>query len=107
MGSSNPRSRLKTVGALTCASFVICDAGGGTVDLISYTITNLKPILAVQEATTGTGALCGSTFLNLRFAKFLKAKLGKEEGFDDEVLAEAMERFEKTVSWCASQSHPS
>ncbi|GAB1312762.1 Heat shock 70 kDa protein 12A [Madurella fahalii] len=78
-------------------SFVICDAGGGTVDLISYTITGLRPILEVQEATPGTGALCGSTFLNMRFAKFLKAKLGKEEGFDDEVLADAMEKFEKTV----------
>jgi len=78
-------------------SFVICDAGGGTVDLISYTITSLKPILEVQEATPGTGALCGSTFLNMRFAKFLRAKLGKADGFDDEVLGDAMERFEKTV----------
>jgi len=78
-------------------SFVICDAGGGTVDLISYTITSLRPILEVQEAAPGSGALCGSTFLNLRFGKFLKAKLGREEGFDDEVMAEAMEKFEKTI----------
>ncbi|KAK3315466.1 hypothetical protein B0H66DRAFT_606349 [Apodospora peruviana] len=78
-------------------SFVICDAGGGTVDLISYTILKLKPFLEVQEAAAGTGALCGSTFLNMRFAKWLKAKLGKEPGFDDEMMAEAMERFEKTV----------
>jgi molecular chaperone DnaK (HSP70) len=78
-------------------SFVICDAGGGTVDLISYTITNLKPILEVQEATPGTGALCGSTYLNMRFAKFLRAKLGREDGFDEEVMTEAMDRFEKTV----------
>lgn len=76
---------------------VVVDAGGGTVDLISYTITGLKPILEVQEAAPGSGALCGSTFLNMRFAKYLKAKLGKEEGFDDEVLAEAMEVFEKKV----------
>ena len=76
---------------------VIVDAGGGTVDLISYTITNLKPILEVQEAAPGSGALCGSTFLNKRFAKFLQAKLGKEDGFDDEVMAEAMEQFEKKV----------
>ncbi|CAI0651912.1 unnamed protein product [Colletotrichum noveboracense] len=76
---------------------VVVDAGGGTVDLISYTITGLKPILEVQEAAPGSGALCGSTFLNMRFAKFLKAKLGKEEGFDDEVMAEAMEQFEKKV----------
>ncbi|KAK0705553.1 hypothetical protein B0H67DRAFT_386378 [Lasiosphaeris hirsuta] len=87
-------------------SFVICDAGGGTVDLISYTITNLKPILEVQEATPGTGALCGSTFLNMRFGKFLKAKLGREEGFDDEVLAEAMERFEKIVKRQFTMSAP-
>lgn len=78
-------------------SFVICDAGGGTVDLISYTITSLRPILEVQEATPGTGELCGSTFLNMRFGKFLRQKIGKEEGFDDEVMAEAMEKFEKTI----------
>lgn len=77
---------------------VVVDAGGGTVDLISYTITNLRPILEVKEAAPGSGALCGSTFLNMRFAKFLKFKLGKEDGFDDEVLAEAMEVFEKKVN---------
>ncbi|RYP52061.1 hypothetical protein DL768_002744 [Monosporascus sp. mg162] len=76
-------------------SFVICDAGGGTVDLISYTITNLKPILEIKEASPGSGALCGSSFLNRRFEAFLRSKLGNEEGFDDEILAEAMERFEE------------
>ena len=76
---------------------VVVDAGGGTVDLISYTIVKLKPVLEVTEAAPGSGALCGSTFLNMRFAKYLKARLGKEEGFDDEVLAEAMEQFEKKV----------
>ena len=65
-------------------TIVVVDAGGGTVDLISYTITGLKPILEVQEAAPGSGALCGSTFLNMRFAKYLKGKLGKEEGFDEE-----------------------
>ncbi|WZH46094.1 hypothetical protein QYS62_007164 [Fusarium acuminatum] len=78
-------------------TIVVVDAGGGTVDLISYTITGLKPILEVQEAAPGSGALCGSTFLNMRFAKYLRGKLGKEEGFDEEVMAEAMEVFEKKV----------
>ncbi|KAK3370882.1 hypothetical protein B0T24DRAFT_302275 [Lasiosphaeria ovina] len=78
-------------------SFVICDAGGGTVDLITYTIVNLKPVLEVRETAPGTGALCGSTYINMRFRNFLKRKLGGEEGFDDEVLAEAMEKFEKTI----------
>jgi molecular chaperone DnaK (HSP70) len=78
-------------------TIVVVDAGGGTVDLISYTITGLKPILEVQEAAPGSGALCGSTFLNMRFGKYLRGKLGKEEGFDEEVMAEAMEVFEKKV----------
>jgi hypothetical protein len=77
---------------------VLCDAGGGTVDLISYTITELYPILRVEEAAAGTGGLCGSTFLNRRFKDFLVAKLGNEPGWDDEILADAMERFETVVS---------
>ncbi|KAM7206445.1 chaperone protein DnaK [Naviculisporaceae sp. PSN 640] len=78
-------------------SFVVCDAGGGTVDLISYTILKLKPILEIQEAAPGTGGLCGSTFLNMRFKKFLTSRLGKLAGFDDVLLAEAMETFEKSI----------
>lgn len=79
-------------------SFVLCDAGGGTVDLISYTITDLKPILKVREAAPGSGGLCGSTFLNKRFGEFLREKLGEERGWDDEILAEAMERFDSVAS---------
>ncbi|EXM07044.1 hypothetical protein FOIG_03642 [Fusarium odoratissimum NRRL 54006] len=78
-------------------TIVVVDAGGGTVDLISYTILSTKPILEVQEAAPGSGALCGSTFLNMRFSKFLQSKLGKEEGFDDEVMAEALDVFENKV----------
>lgn len=79
-------------------TIVVVDAGGGTVDLISYTIIKLIPTLEIEEAAPGSGGLCGSTYLNQRFAKFLKAKLGKLDGFDDEVMSEAMEVFEKKVS---------
>ena len=69
-------------------TFVLCDAGGGTIDLISYTVTTLKPQLEIIEATAGTGMLCGSTFLNRRFGKFLEEKLGREVGWDKDVLDE-------------------
>jgi molecular chaperone DnaK (HSP70) len=78
-------------------SFVLCDAGGGTVDLISYTITNLKPILKIREAAPGTGGLCGSTFLNRRFGEFLVQKLSQKRGWDEEILMEAMERFDSVI----------
>jgi hypothetical protein len=79
-------------------TFVLCDAGGGTVDLISYTITKPSPKLEVKEAAAGTGALCGSTFLNRRFGEFITSKLSRADGWDKETYAEAMERFDSKVS---------
>ena len=52
-------------------TFVLCDAGGGTVDLFSYTVLSLKPILKVDEAAPGSGKLYGSTFLNQWFKEYL------------------------------------
>lgn len=34
---------------------VVCDAGGGTVDLISYEVNQIEPKLSVAECTTGSG----------------------------------------------------
>ncbi|KAI9747653.1 MAG: hypothetical protein M1815_004008 [Lichina confinis] len=58
-------------------NFVVCDAGGGTVDLISYRITQLSP-LRVEESAVGTGGLCGSGFLNYRFEDHVRTRLGPE-----------------------------
>ena len=69
-------------------TFVLCDAGGGTVDLISYQILALAPLLELREVAPGSGGLCGSTFINERFAKFLINKFGKDENWDDQVLEE-------------------
>jgi molecular chaperone DnaK (HSP70) len=58
-------------------NFIVCDAGGGTVDLIAYKITGISP-LRVEESAVGTGALCGSAFLNYRFEDHVRARLGDE-----------------------------
>ena len=69
-------------------TFVLCDAGGGTVDLITYTVVELLPILKLTEASPGTGSLCGGSFLNRIFASHMQEKLGNEAGWDEEVLEE-------------------
>jgi hypothetical protein len=38
-------------------AFVVCDAGGGTVDLISYEVASLAPILQLKELVPGTGIM--------------------------------------------------
>ncbi|KAI9774152.1 MAG: hypothetical protein M1840_005245 [Geoglossum simile] len=70
--------------------FVICDAGGGTVDLTTYKITSLEPRLQVDEVVLGTGGLCGSAMLNMKFREFVAQKLGQEISNDDmnEILLE-------------------
>jgi molecular chaperone DnaK (HSP70) len=74
--------------------FVLCDAGGGTVDLISYTIEELKPVVKISEAAAGTGAACGSTFLNRIFRKYLESTLSDNDGWDEDTLEGALDRFE-------------
>ena len=66
-------------------TFILCDAGGGTVDLIAYTITGLSPKLLMKEAAPGTGDFCGSTYLDENFGKYLTQKLSDEPGWDSEV----------------------
>ncbi|KAL4807449.1 hypothetical protein BDV18DRAFT_167977 [Aspergillus unguis] len=56
--------------------FVICDAGGGTVDLISYEVASVNPI-AMHEAVEGTGGLCGGIFIDEAFEVACKSRLGR------------------------------
>ncbi|KAG9521362.1 actin-like ATPase domain-containing protein, partial [Aureobasidium melanogenum] len=56
---------------------IICDCGGGTVDLISYVAKQLSP-LRLEESVTGSGAICGSAMLNLRFEELVEQRMGTE-----------------------------
>ncbi|KAL3453558.1 hypothetical protein BJX65DRAFT_302456 [Aspergillus insuetus] len=57
--------------------FIVCDAGGGTVDLISYVVKDMDP-LRLMEATKGTDRICGSMLLDNRFEDLLRNKMGAE-----------------------------
>ena len=41
-----------------------CDAGGGTVDLITYEIKRIKPYLELAELVPGTGKLLNTFFFS-------------------------------------------
>ncbi|KAH9224084.1 hypothetical protein DL95DRAFT_517343 [Leptodontidium sp. 2 PMI_412] len=51
-------------------SFVVCDAGGGTVDLISYTIQSFDPF-RLSECIGATGDLCGAVYVDREFLKHI------------------------------------
>ncbi|KAF4462383.1 hypothetical protein FALBO_10812 [Fusarium albosuccineum] len=55
-------------------TIVICDAGGGTVDLISYVVESTEPFV-VKECVKGDGDLCGGVFLDENFINLIKTKV--------------------------------
>ncbi|KAI9250222.1 hypothetical protein BDA99DRAFT_608517 [Phascolomyces articulosus] len=69
---------------------MICDAGGGTVDLIVFQVNFLDKNEAkvnnsgtrrtrqLKEVTKGMGESCGSVFLDSHFRELLETKLGKD-----------------------------
>lgn len=61
---------------------VVCDAGGGTVDLISYQVESMKPF-RISECSIGTAKSCGSIFLDRAFMAAVRVRLGNHA---DQVL---------------------
>ena len=74
-------------------TFVLVDAGGGTVDLISYTISQLDPSFEMDEAVPGTGAFAGSSFLNGRFQDFLRKKFRNDAAWNEDAIEEVLCAF--------------
>jgi molecular chaperone DnaK (HSP70) len=58
--------------------FIVCDMGGGTVDLISYRVKSLQPTV-IEEATIGNGAQCGGSFVDRAFLRWLEGRLGTSD----------------------------
>ncbi|KAJ7482269.1 hypothetical protein B0H11DRAFT_1724058 [Mycena galericulata] len=60
---------------LPSQNFIVCDAGGGTVDLAVYKIIGDPAHLEIAEIAARSGANCGSLFLDLRFRALVQALL--------------------------------
>ncbi|KAI0708754.1 hypothetical protein C8T65DRAFT_740136 [Cerioporus squamosus] len=83
----------------TGESVMIVDAGGGTVDISSYSFTSTTPI-SVEEVATAECIMQGSTRVNVRAEKFLKERLktsayGNEE--DIKTMLDYFDKFTKPV----------
>ncbi|KAF9006946.1 hypothetical protein BDQ17DRAFT_1423037 [Cyathus striatus] len=113
-GDSNWRDRLRIItepeaAAVHCAhltelhrlkpsqNFVVCDAGGGTVDLAVYKIIGEMANLEIAEICARSGANCGSLFLDLRFKELVKTLLADHPAHLDAVsLTYFMHSFSET-----------
>ncbi|KAF9991898.1 Heat shock 70 kDa protein 12A, partial [Entomortierella chlamydospora] len=74
--------------------FMICDAGGGTVDLIVYEISMTAQGRHLSEVTKGHGASCGSMFIDLNFGNLLIKKFKRQGAeFPKSVIQTLVETF--------------
>ncbi|OQV02278.1 hypothetical protein CLAIMM_07504 isoform 3 [Cladophialophora immunda] len=60
-------------------TFVLVDAGGGTVDTITYTVDKETPLRLKTEEVELDGAPCGSSFINERFQDLITNRLREED----------------------------
>ncbi|KAF9094010.1 hypothetical protein BGX29_005910 [Mortierella sp. GBA35] len=72
--------------------FMICDAGGGTVDLIVFQVDYSSGTRALTEITRGSGASCGSGFLDENFLMLVRHKLQRYD-LQPKAWAQIMEEF--------------
>ncbi|KAF8154010.1 hypothetical protein B0H34DRAFT_74131 [Crassisporium funariophilum] len=78
-------------------NFIVCDAGGGTVDLAVYKIIGQMANLEIAEMCARSGANCGSLFLDLRFRELVKTLLADHPAhLDPPSLAYFMHSFSET-----------
>ncbi|KAK7697956.1 hypothetical protein SLS64_013043 [Diaporthe eres] len=81
-------------------SFVLCDAGGGTVDLITYEVKNIQP-LELAELVPGKGAMVGSLGLNKLFEQTIRRLVGEDqfESLKGSIGsgAKALNEFDKSI----------
>ncbi|KAF9927904.1 hypothetical protein FBU30_002791 [Linnemannia zychae] len=75
--------------------FMICDAGGGTVDLIVFEVSVGPHGRTLKEVTRGSGHSCGSIFLDERMEALLRKRFAKwqEKGLTAANWIQLMETF--------------
>ncbi|CZR65043.1 uncharacterized protein PAC_14943 [Phialocephala subalpina] len=81
-------------------TFTFMDCGGGTVDVVTYTMTHSYPLRLNTEVGSSTGDNCGASYLNDNFEKQLLAQLSDEDYLDcngltrQDIVRHAIPNFE-------------
>ncbi|KAH9850843.1 hypothetical protein C2E23DRAFT_869587 [Lenzites betulinus] len=80
----------------TGTGITIVDAGGGTIDISSYSFVSSAPI-SVEEVVSAECLLQGSTRVNVRAEKFLREHLRDSAYGNDEDIISMLEHFDKST----------
>ncbi|KAI9032714.1 hypothetical protein CLU79DRAFT_807885 [Phycomyces nitens] len=77
--------------------WLLCDAGGGTIDLVVYEVDESSGERQLCEVTMGSGKSCGSTFLDANMKVLIKEKLGDLVELDGPIMLQLINQFIETI----------
>ncbi|KAF3108647.1 hypothetical protein TWF102_010771 [Orbilia oligospora] len=77
---------------------IVCDAGGGTVDVVTFQVTNMSPHLVLEEKVAPKGGLCGSIYLDKAFEPVLSSMIGQRKPRNGNPLVDDLENARDIVT---------
>ncbi|KAJ7629515.1 hypothetical protein DFH06DRAFT_1225951 [Mycena polygramma] len=76
---------------------ILCDCGGGTVDITGYKVNAVKPALKLEESSASRCYLAGAVFVTQAAKAFLKERLLGTEWDDEERLQRIVYHFDRNA----------
>ncbi|KAF8147762.1 hypothetical protein K438DRAFT_1989457 [Mycena galopus ATCC 62051] len=76
---------------------ILCDCGGGTVDITGYRINAVKPTLKLEESSASRCYLAGAVFVTQAAKAFFKDRLRGTEWDDEERLQRIVYQFDRSA----------
>ncbi|KAJ6558127.1 hypothetical protein B0H19DRAFT_129158 [Mycena capillaripes] len=76
---------------------ILCDCGGGTVDITGYKINAVKPALKLEESAASRCYLAGAVFVTQAAKAFFKNRLRGTEWQDEERLQRIVYHFDRNA----------
>ncbi|KAI9006605.1 hypothetical protein CLU79DRAFT_779906 [Phycomyces nitens] len=73
--------------------FMICDAGGGTVDLIVFELHEESKKKVLREITKGSGGFCGSTYLDANVQHLIENRFGEHAPRNTRIIEHMVKSF--------------
>ncbi|KAJ7021478.1 hypothetical protein C8F04DRAFT_267963 [Mycena alexandri] len=76
---------------------ILCDCGGGTVDITGYKINAVKPALKLEESSASRCYLAGAVFVTQAAKAFFKERLSGTEWDDEDMLQKIVYHFDRNA----------
>ncbi|KAJ7021476.1 hypothetical protein C8F04DRAFT_267971 [Mycena alexandri] len=76
---------------------ILCDCGGGTVDITGYKIDATKPVLKLSESSASRCYLAGAVFVTQAAKKFFQARLQGTEWEKEESMQRIVNHFDRNA----------